>query len=790
MLIDRAVPYPYNLDIMKKTFLLSLVICGLVAVIPPTIFAQPESGGTQISSEQKMVTAIEVKGNRSISLSNILAKIKTRTGQEYQQNVVSDDLKRLYNTGYFSDVRVDRQEHENGFKVIFYVEEKPVIEKVTFSRIRHYRPRALLKKMRSQEGKFLDKKTLQDDIRTIQELYEKKGLTMAEVGVEQDIDETSNKARLHFVIREGERIRVRDIVFAGNDSFNRRRLMRVIKTRRGGIFRSGYLKEQVLEEDIQRLKAFYEKEGFIDVRVGYQMEEYRPGMIRVMININEGQRYYVDVVRVSGNKIFDEEKILEQMQEIKDGSVFSRDRLSLDLANVRSLYFDEGYIFANIRETTAINPETGRVGIRLDIYEGNPAYVNKIKIQGNTRTRDIVIRRELRLFPGDRFDGSKLRRSKERLRNLGYFSDITYDTEDTTLPDYKNLIVQVEEAKTGSFNFGGGYSTVDNLVGFVEIEQKNFDFTNWPTFTGAGQHLVFRAEASATRNNFRLSFTEPWIMDYPVSGGFDLYLTERDRERDTGYAFDEKRRGGRIRFGKQLSEYVDTGVYYRLENIRIGNFEENASPELRREEGENNLSVVGMSITRDTRDNVFNPTKGLYLNGGVDVAGGPFAGDQDFYRLMGRAGYYVPLRFYSAVLEFGLRGGVIDNYGGSDFVPIFERFFAGGARTIRGYDERKVGPLDPATNEPIGGESMIIGNIELTVPVFDFMKVAAFYDTGNVWRDVGDIGSGGFKSGVGMGLRFRTPIGPINLDYGYPLDDQPGEDSRSGKFYFSVSRGF
>lgn len=776
---------------MKKTISLYILIVLSVVLSSSFVFAQSdEVSSSPIISERQPITAVEVKGNKSISLSTILAKIKTRVGQEYLKNVISDDLKRLYNTGYFADVRVDRQEYEGGFKVVFYVEEKSIVESITFSKLRYYRPNHLIRKMRTKKGKFLDNKILRDDVKTIEELYEKKGLTLADVRVEQDVDELTNKAKIHFIISEGTRVKVKRIIFNGNENFRNKRLMRVIKTRKDGIFNSGYLKENVLEEDVKRIRAFYEKEGFIDAKISYELEEYKSGCIKAYINIEEGNQYFVDEVTVAGNKIFTEEQILDVMKAIKSGGIFSRDRLSLDLADMRAMYFDEGYIFANIRESMAINPDTGRVTVGLDIHEGVPAYINKIKIQGNTRTRDIVIRRELRLFPGDKFDGSKLRRSKERLRNLGYFNEVNYDTEDTSLSDHKNLIVQVEEAKTGSFNFGGGYSTVDSIVGFVEVEQKNFDFTNWPTFTGGGQHLMFRTETSATRNNFRLSFTEPWIMDYPISGGFDLYLTERDRERDAGYAYDEKRSGGKIRFGKQLSEYVDAGVSYRFETIEISNFEDDVSAELTKEEGENNLSVIGASIVRDTRDNIFNPTRGLYLSGGLDIAGGPVAGDKDFYRLTGKASYNIPLNYHNAVLEFRLRTGIMNDYGSSDYVPIYERFFAGGSRTIRGYDERKVGPLDSVNNDPAGGESMVVGNIELTIPVLDFMKLAAFYDTGNVWKEMEDFGAGGFKSGIGMGIRFKTPIGPINLDYGYPLDEEPGEDSKSGKFYFSVSRGF
>ncbi len=786
MVVDITRSYPYNFFIMIKKYLL-MVWC-LTAVVAS---AQAQSLPTEnVSVKRKNVTAVEVRGNKTISLATILSKIKTRVDQEYLQGVISDDLKRLYNTGYFSDVRVDREEFQDGFRVIFHVVEKPVVGEITFSRLRYYKPKFLLKKISTKKGKFLDRKTLKDDIDVIKELYSKKGLSSVAIDVQEEADPVNNQVKLHFVIKEGPRLLVRQIHFEGNTTFSDKRLMRVVKSRRSGWFTSGHLKDQVVDEDVARLQSFYGKEGFIDARVTKETVQGRKGRIELTFTVVEGKRYYVEGVSVQGNSVVTQEEILDAMKEIRPGQVFSRDKLSLDIANVRTVYFDKGYIFAQVQDSTALHPETGKVMVRLDVFEGALAFVNKIKVQGNTRTRDIVVRREMRLYPGDRFDGAKLRRSKERLQNLGYFKDISYDTEDTDRSNYKDLIVQVEEAKTGSFNFGGGYSTVDSLVGFVEIEQRNFDFTNWPTFTGGGQRLLFRTEASSQRNSFRLSFDEPWIMDYPVSGGFDLYLTERYRDEDSGYSFDEKRKGVDLHLGKQLSEYLYGTTNYRLENIDISNFEDNVSADLLAEEGKNTISSVGFNLTRDTRDNVYNPTKGLMVSSTLDVAGGPFAGDKDFYRLSGKGSYNIPLKF-DAVLEFRLHGGIVDEYGDSDGVPIYERFFSGGARTIRGYDERMVGPVDPNTEDPIGGESMLVGNAELTIPLVTFLKLAAFYDIGNVWPDMQDFASGSdYKAGVGMGLRFKTPIGPINLDYGYPLNDQPGESDRSGKFYFSVSRGF
>ncbi len=754
--------------------------------------ASLEESAAPLTAQSKMVKGIDIVGNKSIGVAAILAKIKTRVGQPYIENVVSDDLKRLYNTGYFFDVKVDKQDVEGGYKVVITLVEKPIVEEITFSKLRYFNKRALETKMKTKKGKFLDNKSLKDDVNTIEEMYAKKGLSQAKVEVETFNDETTNKASLHFIVREGYRVKVKTINVVGNIAYSDRKIIRVIKSRRAWLFNSGHLKEDVLEEDMDRIKAFYEQNGYIDAKANYTVDYLNQGRVVININLEEGKRYYVGDLVIAGNSIASEHEIKAAMTTIKPGNIFSRAKLEEDVNNIQTMYFDMGRIFAKANESTSLNNENGRVDVRLDIEEGGLAYIDKIKIQGNTTTRDIVIRRELRMYPGDQFDGKKLRRSKERLRNLGYFEDVGFDIEDTENSEMKNLIVQVKEAKTGSFSFGGGYSTVDQLVGFVEIEQKNFDITNWPRFTGGGQNLLLRAEAGSTRRNLQLSFTEPWLFDYPISGGFDVYHLQRDKERDVGYAYDEKRMGGTLRLGKQISEYVSAGVSYNLQNIEISDMDSGVSADLAAEEGKNTVSTIGFNINQDYTDSVYNPTKGWVWSNGVDLAGGFLAGDKDFYRYQTKGSYYVPIKIRSTgtVLELRGRAGVVKAYGDSERVPIFERFFAGGARTIRGYNERKVGPLDPLTADPIGGEAMLIGNIEYTVPIIEIVKLAAFFDIGNVWAKTSDFATGGYKSGTGLGLRIKTPIGPVNLDYAYPLNDEPGEETRSGKFYFSVSRGF
>jgi len=738
----------------------------------------------------KLVKAIDIQGNKSIGIATILTKIKTRVGQEYRQAVISDDLKRLYNTGYFADVRVDRKEEEDGLRVVIYVEEKPIVEEITFSKIRYYSKNVILTKIKTQAGKFLDKKALNDDINTIKELYIKKGLTQVEVEVEQFMDEVTNKVSLHVMIREGYRVKIRKIRVLGNAAYNDDKVVKAMKSRSAWLFNSGFLKENILSEDMDRVQAFYEKNGYIDAKAAYAVEKFHQGLVNVDVTVEEGKRYYVGDIAIAGNAIISRAEIEASMKEVRKGKIFSKAKLADDLANIRSLYFDRGYIFAQVTESTSLNPADGRVELALDVQEGGIAYINKIKIQGNTQTRDIVIRRELRMYPGDQFDGAKLRRSKERLGNLGYFEDVNFDIQDTETQDQKDLMVEVKEAKTGSFSFGGGYSTVDSLIGFLEVEQRNFDFANWPSLTGGGQRLSARAEIGSTRNSQMLSFTEPWMFDYPISGGFDIYRTQQLNEEDTGYAYDQTRTGFKLRAGKELSDYLSVAGYYRLENVDIANMDDDVSQALRDEEGENLVSSTGVSLTRDHRDSTISPTKGWVGTVSSDIAGGPLGGDKDFYRLETNGAYFVPLK-YNSVVEFSGRIGMVQPYGGSETVPIFERYFAGGAQSIRGYDERAVGPIDENTQDPIGGESIFLASAEYTIPLVEVIKFAVFFDIGNVWADAADFGKDDLYSGYGIGFRVKTPIGPMKLDYGIPLETAPGEEEEGdGKFYFSVSRGF
>jgi outer membrane protein insertion porin family len=774
-----------------------LLVLIFVLLLSLPVFAQEQTQSSEAnpakSSTDKMVTAIEVKGNKSISSNTILSKLKTRQGAPYQDNIISDDLKRLYILGYFSDIKINTEPYKEGLKVVILVEERPLIDKITLSgiKISQVETKKIKDTIKTKEGQYLDYPALSDDVEAIKKIYEKKGYSSAEVEYKHEVDAATNKAKIEFKISQGKRQAIRAIYVEGNLNFTDARILKIMKTKRAWLFNPGVLKEEVLAEDMDRIKAFYHKAGFIDVAVSYETKnDPMAKFIFITVKIEEGKKYLVGSLAIRGNKDISETDIISRIKICTPGKIFSHESLKDDVNKVQGLYFDHGYILAQVESTTSLNSDTGRIDIVLNITENQVVYVDKIKIRGNVKTKDVVVRRELRIKPGERFDGEKLRRSKERLQNLGYFEEVSYDTEDTGSRDTKDLVVDVKEAKTGAFSFGAGYSSVDQVVGFVEVEQKNFDWKNWPYFTGAGQDLKLRASAGSLSNGLELSYTEPWLWDYPVSFGFDLYSRSHKRDSDVGYGYDEKVTGGDIRLGKEISEYWKTGLTYRYDQIKITNITEDASSELKDEYGTNTISSVDYELTYDSRDNVFVPSRGDVLSNSVMIAGGPLSGDKDFWKYTGRAEHYIPL-FKESVLELAGRVSVGDTYGDTQKIPIYERFFAGGAYTVRGYRERKIGPIDPSSGDPLGGNSMIIGNLEYTYPLVSFLRLAAFYDVGNVWAKTNDIGSGGFKSGTGVGFRLKTPIGPIMLDYGVPLNKETGESKRGGgRFHFSMSHGF
>jgi outer membrane protein insertion porin family len=784
------------LFLTSALLILSLAITGYAQDEPQAVSSTSDTSVSLETQEkaqvqtQKPIKDIQIKGNKAISASTILSKIKTRVNQPYYSQVARDDIKRLYETGFFSDVSIDYEEVQDGIRVIINLSEKPIVEKVNFEGMHVVRTDLLERKtLKTKVGQYLDYNQLKEDVQTIKDEYLKRGYSDAGLTSDVAINKDTGKASVTFKAVETKRIRIKRVYIKGNAHIKRGRIIKAMKTRQAKIFHAGFFKEGELQDDLERIKILYNTQGFTDAAIDSKIEESGKGWIYIYITINEGNRYVVGSVNVTGNKDFSAEELTSHLREAAKGKNYSELALQQDVYNLRDFYLNKGYLFVQINESTSVDPASGLVNISYNITENEVAYVERIDIRGNTKTKDKVIRREMRLKPGDKFDGEKLKRSRERLDNLGFFEEVVFDNEPSTLPNHENLIVDVKETQTGSFSFGGGYSTVDQFIGFAEIEQKNFDLFNFPNFTGAGQDLLLRTELGSVVENFELSFTEPWILDKPVSGGFDAYRRAHDRESDVGYSYSEKRVGGDLRLGREFSEYLRGNAMFRLEDITISDVADDASNDLKKETGTSTVRSLELVLTRDSRDNKFNTRKGTVLSGSMECAGGPFGGDKDFLRFYNVVDQYFGLTEKS-VIEAKFESGWLFTYGDTDDIPIYERFYAGGANTIRGYDERGISPVDSLGNS-IGGESVLLSTLEYSYALLEFLKVATFWDTGNVWRKVEDYGSGSFKSSIGFGFRVKTPLGPIKLDYGIPLSKQQGEqDKGSGKFHFSMGRTF
>lgn len=777
----------YKMTKLFKFVLPSLICIGLIQFLFTAASYSEEQ-----ANEGKIIKAITVKNNKAISTETILSKIKTKAGEAFSQLVVNEDLKRLYATDYFTDVSVDAEPYEDGLNLTIVVEEKSVIGDIVFKGNKAFTSQKLKQSMKSKPDEMLNMSLLAQDIAEIKSMYIKKGYPTTDIKYELDVDKAVNKTKITIVIDERSRVKVSKVNVAGNEHIKTPKIIKVLGTKPAWLFNPGIFKEDVLEEDTEKIKALYDNMGYLDVEITPKLDYDPSGTeMYVTFQIKEGKQYQVGNIDIKGNIVLKEKEVRSKIK-MKPGKPFSRVELRDDMIGIRDLYYQYGYMDAVVDVDQNVNPSTGNMDMSYVIDPKEVVYVGKIYIRGNVKTREIIIRRELRIYPGDKFNGAKIKRSKERLYNLGLFEDISFDTEPTNVPQVHNLIVNVKETKTGEFSFGGGYSSVDQFLGFVEVGQKNFDILNFPTFTGGGQNLIVRAEIGMVKQDYNISWTDPWIFGWPYLFGVDLYRTSHARDTDVGWSYDETRTGGDLRVGKELTEYLRADGIYRLEHIKIGSVPDDSSQDFKNEQGSNVISSISGQLTQDTRDNIFNPGHGYILNGTVEDAGGIFGGDKNFIKGTATAAFYHTF-FEKFVMELKGRAGWSSPYGDSNNVPIYERFYAGGANTIRGYKERMVGPRDSGTDEPIGGEALLVGNAEVTFPIYEkILKGAIFYDVGNVWAKSEDfLVGGGYKSGFGLGIRVNTPVGPFRLDYGYPLErkDDSGA-SKNGQFYFSISRGF
>ncbi|MCM8775947.1 MAG: outer membrane protein assembly factor BamA, partial [Candidatus Omnitrophica bacterium] len=477
------------------------------------------------------------------------------------------------------------------------------------------------------EGQILDRKAVKLGVVAIQKLYGDKGFRFVDVQSEVDVNRETKEATVYIRVLEGEKYKIKQITLEGVQAFKPKKIRRLMKTKEDKWYTSGVFKETVFEKDIEKIRFFYQQEGYLDVKIQpsfkYAKDERK---IFITVAVEEGRHYVTGEIKIKGNQLFPESEIWQQL-EMLPGLTYSQYYLSKDIEKIRDYYNERGYMDARIVPDIKLNRESGKVDVAYEIHEGDLYFVEKVVIRGNTKTKDLVIRRELRIRPGDRFDGEKIKKSKQRLDNLGYFEEVTYDTEPSAQgTNRKDLIFRVKEKRTGELSFGGGISSVESFLGFAEISQRNFDLFNWPRFTGGGQTLAVRGQLGTINQEYTVSFVEPYLFNKPVSLGLDLYNTTRD---DRNVDFDEERRGVGAILSRLFRDVYRVGTGYKLERVKLDDISEDAPQTVLNSSGSTTLSRWQIFNTYDTRDNVFNPTRGLLASLSGELIGSFLGGDED-----------------------------------------------------------------------------------------------------------------------------------------------------------------
>lgn len=717
--------------------------------------------------------------------------------------ILKSDFKKLYAEGLFKDIKVDLQEEKEGVKLIFYVEENTRIKDIEFSgdyEIKSKDLKDILKELpKSQQltrGNSYNPENLSRNIEKIKSYYKEKGFYFAEVSAKEIYSNDNVDVTIKFSIEEGSSIQIRKVKISGNTVLSEYKIMNEIKTyaRSFMFFHDRVFKKEDFDEDLKKIVELYDREGYIRARiknssVDEKIESYKwrrftikNTWLDIAIDIDEGNKYYFDKVSFSGRTKFPENKESEWKnikigrifkREVMKGDTFSNYRLREIIENIRSSYSELGYIYCQVNPRQVFDEEKKEVSVLFEIEEGIQVFLEKIKIGGNKVTKDKVVRREFVLNPGDIFNGVKIKRSLQKIYNLGYFEDIQTDTQPTSFRDRLNLLLKVKEKNTGRFMAGVGYSSVDKLVGNISLSKTNL--------FGNGQELDLSWQIGKTSQKYEFSFTDPYVFDTKTLFGFDLYNTEKEiyseedvngdgKVEDTAYKY--KKKGWAIRFGRPLSEYVKAGVRYNNES---GHYRQVGSYPLPSDVIEEDVSTRSMSftLTRDSRDNYFFPTQGSINTWSITYAGGPLSGTTNFVKNTTESRWHFRT-FYDFVLVLRARTGYVNSFDGSNSVPRIERFDVGGAYTVRGYEERRIAD---------GKRTMLVTNIEYMVPISDQLRGLIFYDAGNAWDEVKEVKISELKKGAGIGLRIETPVFPIMLDYGWGFDEG-GE--LKGLFHFNL----
>ena len=723
-----------------------------------------------------IVRDVVVQGNRRIQEAVILGRVGTKIGAPFSPTRLAEDIRGIFSLGYFDDVQLKVEDFEGGVKVTFVLVERPFVRDIQFAGNKKLDAAGLTERIDLKMGAVYNPVEVTRAAEKIKEYYEEEGYF--EVQVTPDASKLPDgDVAVTFRIAEGRKLTIDEIVIEGAKGLTPDQIKEAMATKeRQYYILRGTVERQKLDDDRDRIVSLYNDHGFIQSRVDSAdvIVDRDKARVIVKIVVTEGPQFRVGGVDITGNNVVPVEEIRRRIK-FKSGDVFSRGKVRDSLNGILALYGTIGRASADVNPQTSQDVPNRLVNITYDIVEGPEVFVERINITGNTRSEEKILRREVPMAEGDFFTTAKLDRARQRLTNLGYFDQVRASTSPGSSKDKIIVNIEVVEKPTGLFSIGGGYSSTDSFIATLDLSQRNFLGRGWEAFV--------RVRAGGSTQQGTIGFTEPWLFDRPLSAGFDLFNNRRVYQDFTVNSL-----GGDIRFGHPIGDYSRWNFIYRITQDDVSDVADNASTSLLEEEGKRITSLVGGSVTRDTRDSAFEPTRGTVMGFGADFAGLAF-GDSKFVRTAGNvAGFYNP--WLNHVIS-GRATAAWQVGWSTEPVPLFERFYLGGPNSLRGWKARQISPVDQSGTK-VGGTIQLLGTIEYSIPLFFNIRAAFFYDIGQVYGPDTSFGTefdlSDLRHDAGISFRWASPFGPLRVDYGIKLDRRKNESF--GEFHFAVGAPF
>ena len=743
------------------------------------------------------IAEVRVQGNRRIEAAAILQVVRLKAGDLVDPDQVDQDLRAIYKLGHFTDVKAQIETVDGKPVLEYLVQEKPVVREVRIEGAKELSAEKVREAFDIKPNTIFSAKELQKGIKKVKKLYADEGYYLAEVeATTSKRSETENNVVV--TVKEGDKVLIRSIDFEGNQAFSDKKLRKAMETSEKWMFSwltgAGTYKEEVLKNDVALITELYMNDGYINVKIGEPKVDLLPDKsgLKVEIGVSEGEQFRIGTLGFKGELLESSDLLMGKLKE-KSGEVFSRSNLRNDVFTLTDFYADKGYAFANASPLTKLNSEARTIDITFEMEKGELVHIDRINIAGNPKTRDKVVRREIKLSEGDLYSSTALKKSKQNLMNTGYFEEANLATVKGSAPNLLDLNVEVKEKPTGTFSVGAGYSSLDGIIGQGSVQQANF--------LGLGLKMSAAVSFGSKSQTYNLGLTDPYFLDSKWTLGADVYRNERDY-----LDYTRRATGGDIKAGYPISDNLSTFWLYKYEEKEI--FDESAgllqgiqNGTILAPEATSSTSAIQASLTRNTLDYRLDPTTGMVNTLQLEFAG--LGGSNRYLRYFTENTVFTPVLWGGVASARGTLGYI---QGLGKEIPIDERFYLGGISSLRGYSARTVSPnretsvlrrdfnglLTPDTDRVyLGGEIEAVLNLEYTFPLLKEagLKGVLFFDAGNTDNAWSSTFSNILTS-YGAGIRWFSPIGPLRLEYGIPINPREGIDKSSGRLEFSIGSIF